>query len=219
MPRLLFEKTGNAVWMSHLDLVRVFQRAFKRAGLMLTHTQGYNPRPSVSIALPLSVGIESRCELLDFTLDGCDISNDEIRSRLNTALLSGIRILDVYEAGRKIRELSLLRCQIQMEYDREIPTNAEKMLQQLFSASDLTVTKKTKSGLQEQNIIPMIRQIIFSREGEQQISVEAIVCCQNPTLNPAQLVLAIAKYLPELGPDHSRISRIEIYDEHMTIFR
>ena len=61
MPRLLFEKTGTAVWMSHLDLMRVFQRAFKRAGLSLTHTKGFNPRPSVSIALPLSVGVESVC--------------------------------------------------------------------------------------------------------------------------------------------------------------
>ena len=55
MPRILFEKKGNAVWISHLDLMRLFQRAFKRAGLPLTHTQGFNPRPSVSIALPLSV--------------------------------------------------------------------------------------------------------------------------------------------------------------------
>ena len=66
MPRALFEKTGNARYISHLDLMRVFQRAFKRAGLPLTHTQGFNPRPSVSIALPLSLGVESRCELLDF---------------------------------------------------------------------------------------------------------------------------------------------------------
>ena len=77
MPRLLFEKTGNAVWISHLDLMRLFQRAFKRAGLPLTHTQGYNPRPSVSIALPLSVGVESGCELLDFELPLVDILIEE----------------------------------------------------------------------------------------------------------------------------------------------
>ena len=69
MPRALFEKVGNARYISHLDLMRVFQRAFKRAGLPLTHTQGFNPRPSVSIALPLSLGVESRCELLDFELE------------------------------------------------------------------------------------------------------------------------------------------------------
>ena len=84
MPRLLFEKTGNAVWISHLDLMRVFQRAFKRAGLPLTHTQGFNPRPSVSIALPLSVGVESRCELLDFDLEGEKVPNDQILERLNS---------------------------------------------------------------------------------------------------------------------------------------
>ena len=97
MPRLLFEKTGNAVWISHLDLMRVFQRAFKRAGLPLTHTQGFNPRPSVSIALPLSVGIESRCELLDFELYGEKIPNEEIHSKLNEALVAGVRVLSVYE--------------------------------------------------------------------------------------------------------------------------
>ena len=59
MLRALFQKTGNAVYLSHLDLMRLFQRSFKRAGLPLTHTQGFNPRPSVSIALPLSLGVES----------------------------------------------------------------------------------------------------------------------------------------------------------------
>ena len=101
MPRLLFKKTGNAVWMSHLDLMRVFQRAFKRAGLPLTHTQGFNPRPSVSIALPLSVGVESECELLDFDLDGEQVPCDEILTRLNRALVEGVQVLQVYEAGRK----------------------------------------------------------------------------------------------------------------------
>ena len=103
MPRLLFEKKGNAIWISHLDLMRVFQRSFKRAGLPLTHTQGFNPRPSVSIALPLSVGIESSCELLDFDLDGEPIPEEEIKRRLNEKLVEGVRVLDVYTGGQKIK--------------------------------------------------------------------------------------------------------------------
>ena len=51
MPRLLFEKTGNAVWISHLDLMRVFQRAFRRGGILIRHSQGFTPRAHVSIAL------------------------------------------------------------------------------------------------------------------------------------------------------------------------
>ena len=109
MPRLLFEKTGNAVWISHLDLMRLFQRAFKRAGLPLTHTQGYNPRPSVSIALPLSVGVESGCELLDFDLDHGNVPVVDITDRLNAVLIDGVKVVQVYETGRKIRDLALLR--------------------------------------------------------------------------------------------------------------
>ena len=69
MRRLLFEKTGNAIWISHLDLMRLFQRAFKRAGLHLTHTQGFNPRPSVSIALPLSAFVPVKSTDLERELD------------------------------------------------------------------------------------------------------------------------------------------------------
>ena len=106
MPRALFEKTGNAIWISHLDLMRVFQRSFKRAGLPLTHTQGFNPRPSVSIALPMSVGVESRCELLDFDLEGEKIANEEIQHRLNQSLVDGVRVLAVYDAANKIKHLT-----------------------------------------------------------------------------------------------------------------
>ena len=120
MPRLLFEKTGTAVWMSHLDLMRVFQRAFKRAGLPLTHTKGFNPRPSVSIALPLSVGVESVCELLDFDLEGESVPMEEIRDRLNGALVPGVFVRECYENGRKLRDLSLLRCRVSLEYDAGI---------------------------------------------------------------------------------------------------
>ncbi len=99
MPRLLFEKCGRAVWISHLDLMRLFQRAFKRAGLPLTHTHGFNPRPSVSIALPLSVGVESSCELLDFALDTDEfIPLPQIKDLLNNSLTDGIKVLDVFDS-------------------------------------------------------------------------------------------------------------------------
>ena len=120
MPRLLFEKTGDAVWISHLDLMRLFQRAFKRAGLPLTHTQGYNPRPSVSIAMPLSVGVESICELLDFDLEGEKIPNAQIVRRLNEVLVKGIRVLDCLDNGKKLKELAYLDCKLMLRYDNDV---------------------------------------------------------------------------------------------------
>ena len=219
MLRLLFEKTGNAVWISHLDLMRLFQRAFKRAGLPLTHTQGFNPRASVSIALPLSVGVESSCELLDFELDGTAVPCDEICARLNEALVSGVRVLQVYDTGRKIRELSLLHCTVTLEYDNNVPDNGEEALRALFRREQVIVPKKGKNGVQDQDIIPMIQEIEIIRAGEQEIILDAVVCCQNPTLNPMQLVNAISMYLPNLKPDFAKCKRLEIFDNTMTVFR
>ena len=219
MPRLLFEKTGSAVWMSHLDLMRLFQRAFKRADLPLKHTQGFNPRPSVSIALPLSVGVDSVCELLDFDLDGVNVPCEEITARLNVALVSGVVVRKTYEDGRKLRDLALLDCKVIMEYDRGVPEGAEAAIRELFSRESVTVTKKTKNGLQEQNIIPMIRKLDVVRVDDHILELQARICCQNPTLNPSQMVAALNLCLPEFAPDFTKCSRLEIYDAQEQIFR
>ena len=219
MARALVEKSGNAIWISHLDLMRVFQRAFKRAGLLLTHTQGFNQRPSVSIALPLSVGIDSKCELLDFDLEGEPVSNEEILERLNQNLVDGVRIRSVYDNGSKIKNLAYLDCVVTMEYDAGIPADAEPCLKEFFSREEVIVEKRTKNGPKMENIIPMIRNLTVAREDGHVLSLHARVCCQNPTLNPMQLHAAIEKYLPELKPDFVRCSRVEIYDTTETVFR
>ena len=220
MPRLLFEKKGNAIWISHLDLMRLLQRAFKRAGLPLTHSQGFNPRPSVSIALPLSVGIESRCEILDFDLDGACVPNDEIRDRLNQALVAGVKVLEVYDEGRKIKHLALLDCVVSLEYDAGVPENAVAAITELFARDVVLVEKKTKSGdIQNQNITAMIRRMAVTPRDANTVELRGLICCQNPTLNPMQLVAAIEKYLPDLKPDFAKCARLEIYDNDETIFR
>ena len=219
MNRLLFEKTGTAVWMSHLDLMRVFQRAFKRAGLPLTHTKGFNPRPSVSIALPLSVGVESRCELLDFDLEGEPVPEKEILERLNACLVPGVKALDCYQGGRKLRDLALLRCKIWLEYDGGVPMDAERRIRELFSRDSLMVEKKGKSGVTQQDIIPMIRALSVKAEDGNTLTLDALICCQNPTLNPNQLPEAIRRYLPEMTPTFCHVARQEIYDTEEKIFR
>lgn len=219
MPRLLFEKTGSAVWMSHLDLMRLMQRAFKRAGLPLTHTHGFNPRPSVSIALPLSVGVESVCEILDFDLEGDLPPMETIQTRLNAALVPGITVRQVYMDGRKIRDLALLRCRLGLEYDGGIPAGATDAIATLFARESLMVEKKSKNGIREQDIRPMIRELSVAQTGEKELRVEALITCQNPSLNPIQLYGAIVRYLPEVAPDFCTCRREELYDEKETIFR
>lgn len=218
MPRALFEKTGNARYISHLDLMRVFQRAFKRAGLPLTHTQGFNPRPSVSIALPLSLGVESQCELLDFELER-PYACAEIREKLNAALIDGVYIREVYEQGQKLKNLALLQSRLVLEYDRHISDDAEDVIQSLFSRPELIVEKKGKNGTTQQDIIPMLRRLAVKKLSDREVEITALHSCQNPSLNPMQLSAAITKYLPGLSPDYVRCFREEIFDTNETIFR
>ena len=219
MPRLLFEKTGNAVWISHLDLMRLFQRAFKRAGLPLTHSGGFTPRAQVSIALPLSVGVESQCELLDFDLDGQMPDLDEIRDRLNQALVPGVTVLNVYNDGRKIRDLALLECQVALEYDSGVPADAQAAINALFARESLILEKRSKNGITQQDIIPMIRRLAVHTQDSNTLILQALICCQNPALNPGQLTAAIEKELPAFQPDFAKICRLEVYDNNETIFR
>lgn len=220
MHRLVFEKTGNAIWISHLDLMRLFQRAFKRAGLPLKHTQGFNPRPSVSIALPLSVGIESHCELLDFELDGVEVTGEEIVARLNQSLVEGVRVLSCADSGRKIRDLSLLSCTLCLEYDNGVPAEAGEKIVQFLTNGPVVVPKKTKSnGIQDQDIAPMIRDLQIVDTTAQTVVLQATICCQNPTLNPMQMYAAVERYLPEYKADFVKCARQEIFDDNNVVFR
>ena len=219
MLRALFEKKGNAVYISHLDLMRLFQRAFKRAGLLLTHTQGFNPRPSVSIALPMSVGVESCCELLDFDLEGEIPSCEEMKAALNAALVEGVRVLCVYEGGNKIRDIALLDCSVYMEYDRKLPTDAVEQLKAVFSQPSIVMEKRNRNGVSKQNIIPLIKKLEIAAQSDHVIRIDATVCCQNPALNPMQLVTAIEMCIPEWKPDFAHCCRHEIYNVDGSIFR
>lgn len=219
MPRLLFTKNGDAIWMSHLDLMRLFQRAFKRAGLPLTHTQGYNPRPSVSIALPLSVGMESKYELLDFELDGAEIPCQEITDRLNQVLVPGVCVLETYTNGRKINEIVALECSVTLKYDRILIQKDMDAITDVLTRKEIIVTKKGKNGPVEQDIKPMIYDALIVGKDEHTIRIVAMVSCQNPSLNPMLLVSAIERYAPEQAPDHALCCRLKLYDKNNKAFR
>lgn len=218
MLRLLFEKTGNGMWISHLDLMRVFQRAFRRAGLALRHTEGYNPHAFVSIVLPLSVGASSQCEILEFELsEPSDLA--ALPQRLNKALPDGIHCLSAWEGLKKTRELTYLQARVTLEYDRGVPGGAVEAMTALLAREALVVEKRSKKGDVELDIRPMLKEALVRQMDENTIEIEAVVCAQNPSLNPALLVGAVRRYLPEMAPDFSLVHRLEVYDGQMAPFR
>ncbi len=214
--RLVFEKTGRAKYISHLDLMRTFQRAFQRAGVPIRHTEGFNPHAHISIALPLPVGTESVCEILDFEspaeLDG------GIVQVLNAALPEGISIRELSENMRKTGEIAWIKCELRLIYDGGVPEGAAERINSLFKSQSVIISKKSKKGRTDFDIIPCIKSLDASQNGTGEIVISAVAAAQNPSLNPMLISDAIAKYLPELAPNHASCLRLRLLDKEFEPF-
>ena len=215
--RLRFEKTDRAVYISHLDLMHTMQRAFSRAGYELKYSEGFNPHPQISIALPLSVGTSSLCELMDFKLSqDADIS--EIPASLSSVMPEGIKVTDCYESVNKVALLKFLEIEGVFEYDERNPRQMCDALEAFYAAEEIIITKKTKRGMGESDIKPAIKSISFEA-GECCVKLHAVISAQEPTLNPSLLEDALRQKAPEIAPDFARFTRLETYDADMKIYR
>lgn len=219
MNRLLFEKTGRAIYISHLDTMAMFPRVFLRAGLHVKFTQGMSPHAYVSIPLPLSVGVSSQCELLDFTLEEENVPLDTLPERLNPYFPAGIRVLTAYDSHRKTKQIRFLHYNIRLEYDQGIQEDGVADLRSLFGQKSILIEKKSKKGMVETDIRPMIETLSLSRVSPEELELSTVLAAQNPSLNPQYLVSAIERYLPHLTPDFYTAHRVEVYDETMAVFR
>ena len=216
--RLLFVKENQASYISHLDLMRTFQRAFLRAGVTLRHSQGFHPHPLLSVVLPLPVGQSSDCELLDFEVEQ-DIDGTGIADMLNTGLPAGIYARACYRAERPVKELAYLRARLELDYDNGVPDGAVERLRELFARGEVLVEKRTKhKDLTQINVVPLIRSIEWS-QAPNLVVADVVVAAQNPGLNPALLSSAVAAQLPELAADFARVRRLELMDDQMRVFR
>jgi len=215
--RLRFQKTGRAIYISHLDLMHTMQRAFSRAGYALKYSEGFNPHPQISIALPLSVGAASLCEIMDFKLKEDPILS-ELPEKLTAVLPEGITVTEAYEPERKVALLKWLEVEGVMEYDERDPVEMTRALTAFYAADSVVITKKTKRGMGETDIRPGIREISFEAS-EKAVLVRAVISAQEPTVNPELLAEALRQRQSEIAPDFAKFTRIETYDADGKVFR
>ena len=154
--RVFFSKAGRAIYISHLDLYRVFQRAVKRCKLPVWETQGFNPHIYITFTLPLALGTEGVCESLDTKLTE-DISFEEIKDRLNSALPKDIRVLYAAEPVYKNTDVE------KSEYEINVSADFGK-LTEFFAQEQIITQKKTKKGISDIDLKPMI-EIVEHKEG------------------------------------------------------
>ena len=172
MPRYVarFEKGGYTKYISHLDLLRVFKRAFKVMGLDIRYSNGYNPHPKMSFAQPLSLGYSSLCEYLEFeTLTPHD--PESLKEDLAKNLPRDLAITELFQFDSEVKTLAAESDAC--EYRIFVPfEGTEEEFRDLFAsymAQDRIIAlkkmKKTKT-LEEVDIKDKIRSWKVSKEGD-----------------------------------------------------
>lgn len=215
--RLRFKKTGRAVYTSHLDLMHTMQRVFSRAGYELKYSEGFNPHPQISIALPLSVGASSVCEIMDFRLKQ-DADLKELPAKLSAVMPEGLEVIEAYEQQRKVAELKWLEIEGVFEYDERDTEEMRQRLEAFYSKDSIVIVKKTKRGMGETDIRGGIRSISFAAETGL-VRVNAVISAQEPTINPELLCEALRQLESDIAPDFAKFTRIETYDKDMKVYR
>ena len=218
--RLLFSKTGRARYISHLDLMRTFQRAFARAKIPIKHTEGFHPHPFVSIALPLSVGYSSECEILEFgLLEGTD--PETVPARLTAVMPEGITVHQCYPTQRKLKELCYINYIMNFEYPEGRPQECEPAIAELLGRESLVVEKKSnksKKGYTEVDLIPLIREWTVECQSDT-MTLSMVVAAQNPGLNPELIRAAFCREYPQFAPQFVTFHRREVLDAEGNLFR
>lgn len=165
-----FHKGEALRFISHLDVQRLLQRALRRAKLPVRYSQGFNPHPLLSCASALSVGYTSDAEWMDVRLDE-DIRPEDFISRMNAVLPEGLRVINAMGIDENVPTLTaLLRT---VEYEVHITLDAPADEARYHAAfkellgGEIIVTKRTKGGMKQVDIRPMLVDIrVISHEGQ-----------------------------------------------------
>lgn len=217
--RLRFSKTGRLKYISHLDINRAMSRALKRAQIPLWYTEGFNPHPYMSFSLPLSLGVESLCENVDLRIIG-DITNDEIKNRLNNVLPQDIKIVDVYDDFRDNSEIVYSDYVYKFEFkDNEA---AFEKIKNVLSSDEIIALKKGKQGrkrvMKETNIKSFIDKYSISIRNDVIVLNIRLLAGPEKNLNPSLLFDTIIRLI-DMDFEWKSIARISLLDKDYKEFR
>ena len=217
--RIKFSKTGDLMYISHLDLARTMQRIMVRSGVDIWYSEGFNPQPRIVFALPLPVGVESTCELMDIKINH-PMAFEEIKERIQRNFPADMKVLDVYAPEVKFKAISYADYTLKL-YSPRLEADVHEKINDLFSR-ECIVTKRSKSGEKDVDICTFIKSL-DAKKSEGFVEINAVVCAGNENnLNPELIVEAIKKYLgvmnSESMEEYTEIMRNRMLDFDLNEF-
>jgi len=160
--RVCFSRGEEVKYISHLDMVKVFERAQRRAGIPIAYSQGFNPHPQMVFGLPLSVGVTSQAEYADFEFTE-QLDPKEFAERLNKALPKGLKILDVKARQSKeniMASIGAASYDVLLSSVEKTPTELlKKSIEEFMQKQCIIVKKEGKHGSKDVDIRQMILDI------------------------------------------------------------
>ncbi len=199
--RATFAKRRRAKYISHLDLMRCMQRAFRRAEVPIWFTEGFNPHAYLMFPLALSLGYESDCECMDFRIDG-PMSMQAAMQRLNAVLPPDLQIVKIAEPVRKHTDIAFADYSICLDCVEGTSADALRAAWDAYIAQDtIPMVKKTKRGtatidLKEQAQILMMQTLDDGLWLKLRMPAGTSV-----NVNPGLLIDGFRSYLEQNHPD------------------
>ncbi|MCF2612600.1 MULTISPECIES: TIGR03936 family radical SAM-associated protein [Fusobacterium] len=158
--RLFFNKYDDMKYISHLDLLRVMDRLLRRSGVPIKYSQGFHPRPKISLGNPISLGTEAFNEPMDIELRE-DMTNDELMKRLNSKSVLGFEFTKVIDIDGKT---SIADEYKEMRYEITGDPSSLEKLYNLLSQDEILLIKEKKGKVETKNLKPRIK--FFERKGD-----------------------------------------------------
>jgi radical SAM family uncharacterized protein/radical SAM-linked protein len=155
--RIQYTKTGYARFISHLDCIRLFDRALRRAGIRMAYSTGFNPRPRLSFSPALSLGYSSDAEYFD--LDLVENPADDLAGRLNSVLIEGVHIVETRIIRKQVPSLQSSITTLIYRIDLADHPLQLDSVQKLLAKSDLYVTRTHQGEVQSVDIRPFIESV------------------------------------------------------------
>lgn len=168
--RVRFSKFGSARFIGHLDIMRYFQKAFRRAGLPLCYSEGYHPHPILSFAQPLSLSFTSDGEYFDMELRD-NMTEEALLQALNDNMCEDITInkvavmRDFQLNEKKSTGMSLISGAYYAISLKDMPADLTGKLRDFSKVEDFLVEKTTKYGTKECNLSKGVHNIIYYHDG------------------------------------------------------
>ncbi len=211
---LKFEKTGSIRYISHLDLMRQFQRAFKRAEIGLAYSHGFNPHPKMSFGQPLSLGFTSIGEYLEFeTLES--YTPEDIIERLNATMSEGLKVTAcwILHGTNKTAAALVQYGSYEIASEQTLGKSADEFLKGFLSQEKILVEKKQKKGKStEIDILPMIKTLFLIEKPEGLIVLAMLATGSSANLNPELLMKALFSFAGKsFEANQASVKRLELF--------